>query len=62
LEIEVDNWVVQTEAFVDDVEINGVVYDFETSASTSMKTVVREPIISIMGSQSLSLVSDEHTE
>lgn len=48
LEIEVDNWVVQSEAFVDDVEINGVVYDFETSASTSMETVVREPIISIM--------------
>jgi hypothetical protein len=47
-EIEVDNWVVQTEAFVDDVEINGIVYDFETSASTSMETVVREPIISIM--------------
>lgn len=29
LEIEVDNWVVQTEAYVDDVEINGVTYDFE---------------------------------
>ena len=48
LEIEIDNWVVQTEAYVDDVEINGVVYDFETSSSTSMESVIRDPIISIM--------------
>ena len=29
LEIEVDNWVVQTEAYVDDIEIDGVTHDFE---------------------------------
>ena len=29
LEIEVDNWVVQSEAYVDDIEIDGVTYDFE---------------------------------
>jgi len=36
LEIEVDNWIAQTEAYVDDIEINGVnlhhiyrIYDFE---------------------------------
>jgi hypothetical protein len=29
LEIEVDNWVVQTEAYVDDIKIDGTTYDFE---------------------------------
>ena len=29
LEIEVDNWVVQTEAYVDDIKINKDIYDFE---------------------------------
>jgi len=29
LEIEVDNWMVQTEAYVDDIELNGVTYDCE---------------------------------
>ena len=32
LEIEVDNWIVQTEAYVDDIKINGVTYDFEGGA------------------------------
>ena len=29
LEIEIDNWVVQSEAYVDDIKIDGVTYDFE---------------------------------
>ena len=29
LEIEVDDWVLSTEAYVDDLEINGVTYDLE---------------------------------
>jgi len=29
LEIEVDNWIVQTEAYVDDIKINKDTYDFE---------------------------------
>ncbi len=35
LEIEVDNWIVQTEAYVDDIVIDGVgVYDFEEKLET----------------------------
>jgi len=30
LEIEIDNWIVVTEAFIDDIEINGVTYPLET--------------------------------
>lgn len=29
LEIEVDNWIAQTKAYVDDIKIDGVTYDFE---------------------------------
>ena len=36
------------EAFVDDVTINDMLYDFEPTSSTSMESVVRDPIISIM--------------
>jgi hypothetical protein len=32
LEIEVDNWIAQTEAYVKDIEINGVTDDFEGGA------------------------------
>lgn len=35
LEIEVDNWVVQSEAYVDDVTINGVLYELEPVALDS---------------------------
>jgi len=29
LEIEVDNWIVESEAYIDDIKIDGVTYDFE---------------------------------
>jgi len=29
LEIEVDNWIVESEAYIDDIKINGGTYDFE---------------------------------
>ena len=48
LEFEVDNWVVQTKAVIDDIKINGVTFDFEPSSSASVESVVRDPVISIM--------------
>ena len=36
------------EAFIDDVTVNDLLYDFEPKSSTSLESTVRDPIISIM--------------
>lgn len=40
------SWMAET-AYIDDVTINGFTYDFKTSSSTSLESVVRDPVISI---------------
>jgi len=40
LEFEVDNWIVQTEAYIDNIEINGDVYDLEFEEGEPIDTIV----------------------
>ena len=47
LEIEVDNWIVQTEAYIDDFVLNGITYPVEPSGAVGMTSSVDVPTISI---------------